>query len=331
MPKKKKSDESMLKKAEDIAEEVIEEGKEIAEKVEDKVEDVVEDIKESVEGKKKTKKKKEKKVEIKEDKIKKDMEKAKKELLEKAKKLSEKIDKQDTKALKEEVEKAKKPKKEKEKKKGTELLPLDEYVKSGIYIGTKVITPTMRKYVYRRRNDGLAVLNTNIIDEKIKENSEILAKYKPEDVIVVCKREAGWNAVKLFSKLTGIRAFTKKYPAGIITNINLPDFFETELTLIVDPWVDKNALNDSKKINKEVMAICDTNNNTNKVDFIIPGNNKSNKSIGLIMYLLTKKYIEENKLDVKMPSLEEFTGELPKLKGKDKISKKVSKGAKEGV
>ena len=44
----------------------------------------------------------------------------------------------------------------------TILTPLEDYIKTASYLGTKVITPTMRKYVYRRRLDGLAILNTQI-------------------------------------------------------------------------------------------------------------------------------------------------------------------------
>src|SRR3989344_8718795 len=100
----------------------------------------------------------------------------------------------------------------------------------------------MRKYVYRRRADGLAVLNTNLIDKKLREAIEFINKFNPEDIIVVCKRQAGWKAVSLFSELTGIKVFTKKYPAGIMTNINLPNFIEPKLVVVCDPWLDKNAM-----------------------------------------------------------------------------------------
>ena len=121
---------------------------------------------------------------------------------------------------------------------------------------------------------------------------ELVKKYNPEDFVVVCKREAGWKAVEKFSELTGIRVFTKKYPAGILTNITLPNFFETELVFICDPWLDKNALHDAKKINKKVFALCDTNNYAFNIDFFVPCNNKSGKSLGLIFYLITREYLK---------------------------------------
>lgn len=203
-------------------------------------------------------------------------------------------------------------KKEKEAGKKEEsgtLIPVDDYVKAGVYIGTKVITPNMRQFVYRRRADGIAIINTNIVDEKLKEAGKILANYKPSEWIVVCKREAGWRAVKLFSELTGVKVFTKKYPAGIITNLSLSDFFETELIFICDPWLDKNALNDAVNVRKKVMSICDTNNLSNGVDYVVPANNKSNKSLGIIFYILAREYMKSQGIDKKLPEMEEFIGE----------------------
>jgi len=116
----------------------------------------------------------------------------------------------------------------KAKKKTDMLIPLEEYVKSGIYLGTKVVTPDMRPFVYRRRADGLAIFNTDIIDEKLKEGVEYLCKFNAEDIILVCKRQAGWRAARKFEQLTKIRTFTKKYPAGVLTNTTLPEFFENK-------------------------------------------------------------------------------------------------------
>ncbi len=231
----------------------------------------------------------------------KSLEEKKKELLEKAKALKEKVKETSTEELKEQV---------KIKKRTDMLIPLEEYVKAGIYLGTKVVTPHMRPFVYRRRADGLAIFNTDLIDEKLKEGIEYLSRFNPEDVILVCKRQAGWRAAEMFSKLTGIRVFTKKYPAGILTNTNLPDFFENELTIITDSWLDKNALNDTLKVHKKVLMICDTNNFSFGADQVIIGNNKSEKSLGIIFYLLARGYCKNKGIDVKIPDLEWWTGEI---------------------
>jgi len=234
----------------------------------------------------------------------KELQEKKKEILEKAKKLAEKISTEGitTEELKEKV---------KIKKRTDMLVPLEDYVKTGIYLGTRVVTPGMKPFVYRRRADGLAIFNTDIIDEKLKEGVEYLSKFAPEEIILVCKREAGWKTAEMFSKLTGIRTFTKKYPAGVLTNIVLPDFFENELTIITDSWLDKNALHDTLNVKKKVLMICDTNNFAKGADKTIIGNNKSAKSLGLIFYLLARGYCKARGIDIsdKMPDLDWWTAE----------------------
>ncbi len=226
----------------------------------------------------------------------------KKKLLEKAKKIAEKISAEgvSTEELKEKV---------KIKKRTDMLVPLEEYVKAGIYLGTRVVTPTMKQFVYRRRADGLAIFNTDIIDEKMKEGVEYLSKFNPEEVILVCKRQSGWRTAEMFSKLTGIRVFTKKYPAGILTNTRLADFFENELTIVIDSWLDKNALTDTLNVHKKVLMICDTNNFPRGTDKIIIGNNKSAKSLGLIFYLLAREYCKARGIEADIPDLDWWTSE----------------------
>jgi small subunit ribosomal protein S2 len=181
-------------------------------------------------------------------------------------------------------------------KKETLLAPLETYIKVSIHIGTRAVTPTMREYVYRRKADGIAVLNTKKVDEKIAQGAGFLANYAPEDIIVCGKKDAATKPLEAFAKATGIRIFTR-YPAGIITNPVLKNFFEPKLVFVLDPWVDKNALNDAVKIKVPVMALCSTNNNTHNIDFVIPCNNKTTNSVGLVLYLLAKLYTEKRKLD----------------------------------
>jgi ribosomal protein uS2 len=189
------------------------------------------------------------------------------------------------------------------------LIPLEDYIKCAVHLGTKVITPHMRKYVYKRRADGLAVINTALIDEKLREAIDFLIKYDSPSIYIVCKREAGWPAVKLFEEITNIKSFTKKYPPGITTNLKLENFFENELTIICDPWIDKNALVDTLKLKKSVLSLADTNNFIQGITKIIPCNNKSRKSIGCILYILAREYCKKKKLSFNA-TLTDFTGEL---------------------
>jgi len=294
MPKIKK-EESFIEKKMDTVKESLEEAaeqiKDMGESISGTVKEIIGDIsgKEEKTLKKKTAKKTpEKKEESKEEKLAK--------LKEKAEKLAGKIKSDDT-------DLTKKVKDEEEQK--YNLAPIEDYLKSSIHLGTRAITPDMRHYVYKRRADSLAVFNTALLDEKLTEAADFLAQYAPEEVILTCKREAGHKAIELFSEATGIRTFSK-YPPGILTNPILDTFTEAELIFISDPWTDKNALSDAKKTKVPVLAICDTNNYTMGVDKIIPGNNKSAKSLGFIFYLLAKIYVEKRKLDRKVPPISEW-------------------------
>ena len=155
---------------------------------------------------------------------------------------------------------------------------------------------------------------------RLKEGIEYLSGFAPEDVVLICKRQAGWRAAKMFSEATGIRVFTKKYPAGILTNTKLPDFFETELSIVTDSWLDKNALRDTLNVHKKVLMICDTNNFSQGADKIVIGNNKSAKSLGVIFYLLARGYCKVRGIEAELPDLEFWTIEEEE---KERVEKKV--------
>jgi small subunit ribosomal protein S2 len=188
------------------------------------------------------------------------------------------------------------------------LVPLEEYLKVGIHIGTKFRTKYMAPFIYKTRPDGLVVLNVQEIDKRIKLAANLLSQYNPEDILVVCRRENGWKAINLFSKLTGIKTFTGRYPPGILTNPNLKTFIETKLIFVVDPWPDKNVVKDALKIGIPVLALCDTNNETNNLDLVVPCNNKGKKSLGLIFWILAREYLKSRNKEIK-EKIDEFMDE----------------------
>ena len=172
------------------------------------------------------------------------------------------------------------------------LVSRDVYLKSGIHIGTKFRTKFMEPFIYKTRPDGLSVLNLQKIDERIKIAADFLAQYKPEDIIIICRRENGWKAVELFGELTGVRTFAGRYPPGILTNPNLEEYTEAKIVLVVDVWPDRNAVLDAVKVGIPVIALCDTNNLSTFIDFVLPCNNKGKKSLGLMFYILAKEFLK---------------------------------------
>lgn len=173
----------------------------------------------------------------------------------------------------------------------TLLVPTEDYLKSGIHIGTKFKTKYMEKFIYKTRPDGLTVLNIQQIDERIRLTANMLSRYAPEDIVIISRRENGWKAVKQFGKLTGVKVFAGRYTPGLMTNPSLKNFLEAKILMVIDAWPDKNAVIDAYKVGIPVIGLCDTNNNANYLDLIIPCNNKGKKSLGLLFLILTQKYM----------------------------------------
>ncbi len=171
------------------------------------------------------------------------------------------------------------------------LVPTDEYLRSGIHIGTKFKTKQMEKFIYKTRPDGLTVLNIQQIDERIRMASDMLSRYAPEEIVVVCRRENGWKSVKMFQKILGVKAFAGRYIPGYLTNPQLKTFFEAKIMVVVDAWPDKNAVLDANKVGIPVIGLCDTNNNSNYLDLVVPCNNKGKKSLGLFFMIVAKRYM----------------------------------------
>ncbi len=193
------------------------------------------------------------------------------------------------------------------------LVPQDVYLKAGIHIGTKFRTKYMASFIYKTRPDGLSVLNLQKIDERIRIAAKMLSRYAPEDILIVSRRENGWKALKAINKATGIKVFSGRYLPGILTNPALDKYTEAKILLVTDSWPDRNAIADAIRIGIPVIALCDTNNQSNNIDLVVPSNNKGKKSLGLLFWVITREYLKErgiikNDSDFKA-AIEDFTEE----------------------
>lgn len=196
---------------------------------------------------------------------------------------------------------------------GSFLVAQDTYLKSGIHIGTKFRTKYMDSFIYKTRPDGLSVLNLQKIDERIRMAANLLSQYAAGEILVCSRRENGWKAVRAFGKHTGIKVFAGRYPPGILTNPKLDTFIEVKAILVTDSWPDRNAIKDAIQIGLPVVALCDTNNQSNEIDLVVPCNNKGKKSLGLLFYVLAREYLKLRGVlgaDQEPPfNLDEFTEE----------------------
>lgn len=173
------------------------------------------------------------------------------------------------------------------------IIPQDEYLTAGIHIGTQQKTKEMMRFVYRVRTDGLYVLDIQATDQRIRLAAKMLAKYDPQRILVVSARQYGHYPSEMFAKAIGARAITGRFIPGTLTNPKLHIYVEPDILVVTDPAGDVQAVNEAINVGIPVIGLCDTNNSTSNVDFVIPTNNKGRKALALIYWLLAKKTLEE--------------------------------------
>ena len=174
---------------------------------------------------------------------------------------------------------------------GNFLVPRQTYLASGIHIGMKQKSEHMKRFIYKVRPDGLAVLNIQMIDDRIRTVAKFLANSKK--IAVVSRRNISQKAAEKFAEIIGAHAVTGRFMPGSFTNPDYKDFFEAEVVIVMDPTYDYQALKESKTARIPVIAICGTSNEINDIDIIIPANNKSMKSLSTLLWILAREILKE--------------------------------------
>lgn len=172
------------------------------------------------------------------------------------------------------------------------LIPLDKYLSAGVHIGTQRKLEDMAKFIYKIRPDGLSILDVSAIDKRIRIAAKMISHYTPSKVMVVCARDVGRPAVKKFCELTGTTPVITRFMPGSLTNPAYAKYTEPEFMFLIDPGADKQALFEAIGMHLPVMSLCDSNNMTQNIDFIIPANNKGKKSLSLIFWLLAREVMK---------------------------------------
>lgn len=188
---------------------------------------------------------------------------------------------------------------EKKEKEDEDMMVSEEtYMTAGAHIGTRQKTSDIKDFIYKVRNDGLYIIDVKQTDERIRKAAKFINKYDPSEVLIVSVRQYGKKPIKLLSKHTGINMLEERFRPGVLTNPNADTFLEPELLIITDPLADIQALHEAKNVGIPVIGLCDTNNQTKYVDFIIPTNNKGRRALALVYWLLTRAILkEQGKID----------------------------------
>lgn len=164
----------------------------------------------------------------------------------------------------------------------------------------------MLKYIYSNRPiDGVNVIDIEKFWKKLILAASCIASIpNSEDVIVVSSKEFGRKSVNKFSDLTGTTPITGRFIPGSFTNHDIKGVREPRLLIALDTNSDYQTINEASTCNTPIIAFCNTDNDLDNVDIIIPMNNRSPTAIATGMYLLSnlvrfmKKEINEIDYDL---------------------------------
>ena len=190
-------------------------------------------------------------------------------------------------------------------------MPYEQYLSAGMHIGMKQQTKDMKKFIYKVRDDGLAVLDLQTIEKRIKLAAKFLAGFKR--IMVVSRKYVAWKPIEKFAEVINAEALTGRFLPGTITNPSFPGYYEPEVLIVTDPMVDSQAIEEASKMRIPIVALCDTSNETGSVDLVIPVNNKGRKSLAMVYWLLAME-IQKNRGAIEKeedfkPKVEDFETE----------------------
>ena len=139
------------------------------------------------------------------------------------------------------------------------------------------------EYFINQRWLGGTLTNYKTIVNSINKLHKLTSLFESEEINKYPKKEQVLMSKKI-AKLT-------KFIGGIKNMKSLPNVIIT-----IDPILEHNTIKEARQLKIPIISIANTNANPDIIDFIIPGNTNSNRSLWLLLSILADAIAEAKKI-----------------------------------
>jgi len=168
-----------------------------------------------------------------------------------------------------------------------------KFIDCGVNEGSPKINFQTEQYVVKKRNiDGASIINITKTWDKLYLAARIIASVEHyPDVCVVSNNPIAQRALLKFAAHTGSTPIVGRFTPGSLTNQSQKNFKEPRLLVVSDPIIDSQAILEASHVSVPVISLCNLGSPVKNVDVVIPCNNKSPHSIGLIYWMLAREVL----------------------------------------